>query len=121
MLPPNLHGYAPEIRGIAKSNAKITILQEGQTLYETTVPAGPFAIPDLNSSVRSRLDVKVEEQGGSISTLQVETATIPYLTRPSHVRYNVALGKPLAYDHRIQRPLFSASDFYWGLSNACSP
>nr|WP_284473524.1 fimbria/pilus outer membrane usher protein [Serratia symbiotica] len=38
MLPPNLQGYAPEIRGIAKSNAKITVSQEGHTLYETTVP-----------------------------------------------------------------------------------
>lgn len=25
MLPPNLQGYAPEVRGIAKSNAKITV------------------------------------------------------------------------------------------------
>lgn len=120
MLPPNLQGYAPEIRGIAKSNAKITVSQEGHTLYETTVPAGPFAIQDLNSSVRGRLDVKVEEQGGSISTFQVDTATIPYLTRPGYVRYNVALGKPSAYDHRTQGPLFSASDFSWGLSNAWS-
>lgn len=85
MLPPNLQGYAPEIRGIAKSNAKITVSREGYTLYETTVPAGPFAIQDLNSSVRGRLDVKVEEQGGSISTFQVDTATIPYLTRLGYV------------------------------------
>ncbi|WP_265567276.1 fimbria/pilus outer membrane usher protein, partial [Serratia grimesii] len=71
MLPPNLQGYAPEVRGIAKSNAKITVSQEGRTLYETTVPAGPFAIQDLNSSVRGKLDVKVEEQDGTVSTFQV--------------------------------------------------
>ncbi|WP_240643346.1 outer membrane usher protein [Serratia marcescens] len=120
MLPPNLQGYAPEVRGIAKSNAKITVSQEGRTLYETTVPAGPFAIQDLNSSVRGKLDVKVEEQDGTVSTFQVDTATIPYLTRPGYVRYNVALGKTSAYDHRTQGPLFSASDFSWGLSNAWS-
>lgn len=114
MLPPNLQGYAPEVRGIAKSNAKITVSQEGRTLYETTVPAGPFAIQDLNSSVRGKLDVKVEEQDGTVSTFQVDTATIPYLTRPGYVRYNVALGKTSAYDHRTQGPLFSASDFSWG-------
>jgi outer membrane usher protein FimD/PapC len=50
----------------------------------------------------------------------VDTATIPYLTRPGYVRYNVALGKTSAYDHRTQGPLFSASDFSWGLSNAWS-
>lgn len=120
MLPPNLQGYAPEVRGIAKSNAKITVSQEGRTLYETTVPAGPFVIQDLNSSVRGRLDVEVEEQDGSVSTFQVDTATIPYLTRPGYVRYNVALGKPSAYDHRMQGPLFSAGDFSWGLTSAWS-
>lgn len=106
MLPPNLQGYAPEVRGIAKSNAKITVSQEGRTLYETTVPAGPFAIQDLNSSVRGKLDVKVEEQDGTVSTFQVDTATIPYLTRPGYVRYNVALGKTSAYDHRTQGRCF---------------
>lgn len=120
MLPPNLQGYAPEVRGIAKSNARITVSQEGRTLYQTTVPAGPFAIQDLSSSVRGKLDVKVEEQDGSVSTFQVDTASIPYLTRPGYVRYNVALGKPSAYDHRTQGPVFSAGDFSWGLSNAWS-
>ncbi|MGV8295122.1 fimbria/pilus outer membrane usher protein, partial [Pseudomonas aeruginosa] len=82
--------------------------------------AGPFAIQDLSSSVRGKLDVKVEEQDGSVSTFQVDTASIPYLTRPGYVRYNVALGKPSAYDHRTQGPVFSAGDFSWGLSNAWS-
>ncbi|WP_142793979.1 fimbria/pilus outer membrane usher protein, partial [Klebsiella pneumoniae] len=26
-LPPNLQGYAPEIRGLAKTNAKVTVKQ----------------------------------------------------------------------------------------------
>ena len=84
------------------------------------MPAGPFAIQDLSSSVRGKLDVKVEEQDGSVSTFQVDTASIPYLTRPGYVRYNMALGKPSAYDHRTQGPVFSAGDFSWGLSNAWS-
>ncbi|TQI77779.1 outer membrane usher protein FimD/PapC [Serratia fonticola] len=120
MLPPSLQGYAPEVRGIAKSNAKVTVLQEGRTLYQTTVPAGPFVIQDLNSSVRGRLDVRVEEQDGSVSTFQVDTATIPYLTRPGYVRYNIALGRPSTYSHNLQGPFFSASDFSWGMSNAWS-
>ncbi|MFZ1871557.1 MAG: fimbria/pilus outer membrane usher protein [Chania sp.] len=120
MLPPSLQGYAPEVRGIARSNAKVTVLQDGRTLYQTTVPAGPFVIQDLNSSVRGRLDVRVEEQDGSVSTFQVDTATIPYLTRPGYVRYNTALGRPSTYNHNLQGPLFSANDFSWGISNAWS-
>lgn len=68
MLPPALQGYAPEIHGIARTNAKVTVSQSGRVIYETTVPAGPFNIQDLRSSVRGTLDVRVEEQDGSVST-----------------------------------------------------
>ena len=44
MLPPNLQGYAPEVHGIARSNAKVTVSQQGRVIYQTTVPAGPFNI-----------------------------------------------------------------------------
>nr|WP_314425846.1 fimbria/pilus outer membrane usher protein [uncultured Erwinia sp.] len=120
MLPPNLQGYAPQVRGIAKSNAKVTVSQSGRTIYETTVPAGPFNIQDLNSSVRGELDVKVEEQDGSVTTFKVNTANIPYLTRPGYIRYNTSVGRPSQYDHKIQGPAFYTGDFSWGLNNSWS-
>ncbi len=40
MLPPNLRGYAPEIVGTAKTNATITIRQQGRVIYETQVAQG---------------------------------------------------------------------------------
>lgn len=120
MLPPNLQGYAPQVRGIAKSNAKVTVSQSGRTIYETTVPAGPFNIEDLNTSVRGELDVKVEEQDGSITTFKVNTANIPYLTRPGYIRYNTSIGRPSQYNHKLQGPAFYTGDFSWGLSNSWS-
>lgn len=120
MLPPALQGYAPEIHGIAKSNAKVTVSQSGRVIYETTVPAGPFNIQDLRSSVRGTLDVRVEEQDGSVSSFQVNTANIPYLTRPGYVRYNIAGGTPSRYNHKLQGPSFVSGDFSWGISNAWS-
>lgn len=120
MLPPNLQGYAPEIKGIANSNAKVTVSQSGHIIYQTTVPAGPFNIQDLRSSVRGTLDVKIEEQDGSVHSFQVNTANIPYLTRPGYVRYNTAIGKPSQYNHSLQGPAFYTGDFSWGVSNAWS-
>lgn len=120
MLPPSLQGYAPEIRGIANSNAKVTVSQDGRLIYETTVPAGPFVIDSLNSAVRGRLDVKIEEEDGSISTFSSETANLPYLTRPGQVRYNTTIGRPSNWNHNIEGSLFSTSDFSWGVSNAWS-
>lgn len=117
MLPPNLQGYAPQIRGVAKSNAKVTVSQGDHIIYETTVPAGPFNIQDLNSGIRGELDVQVEEQDGSISTFQVHAASIPYLTRPGYIRYNTSVGRPSEFQHRLNGPMFYAGDFSWGMSN----
>ncbi|HFN8110822.1 TPA: fimbria/pilus outer membrane usher protein, partial [Escherichia coli] len=68
MLPPKLRGYAPQVSGIADTNARVVISQQGRILYDSTVPAGPFTIQDLDSSVRGRLDVEVIEQDGRKKT-----------------------------------------------------
>ena len=73
--------------------------------------------PGLDSSVRGRLDVRVEEQDGSVSSFQVDTATVPYLTRPGYVRYNLAVGAPSEQTdsvHDVHGPAFVTGDFSWG-------
>ncbi|AQT64347.1 fimbrial assembly protein [Serratia marcescens] len=120
MLPPNLRGYAPEVVGVAKSNAKVTISQQGRVLYETQVAAGPFRIQDLNDAVSGDLDVRVEEQDGSVQEFKMSTASIPYLTRPGSLRYKLAAGKPSDFDHRYRGPLFGTGEFSWGVSNGWS-
>ncbi|MDV2098723.1 outer membrane usher protein [Serratia marcescens] len=120
MLPPNLRGYAPEVSGVAKSNAKVTVSQQGRVLYETTVAAGPFRIQDLNDAVTGDLDVRVEEQDGSVQEFKMSTASIPYLTRPGSLRYKLAAGKPSDMDHRYRGPMFGTGEFSWGVSNGWS-
>ncbi len=120
MLPPNLRGYAPEVTGVAKTNAKVTVSQQGRVLYETTVAAGPFRIQDLNSATSGTLDVKITEQDGTVRTFQVNTANIPYLTRPGLVRYKLALGKPTDYERHSQGPGFASGEFSWGVNNGWS-
>lgn len=106
MLPPNLQGYAPEVHGIARSNAKVTVSQQGRVIYQTTVPAGPFNIQDLHGSVRGTLDVRVEEQDGSVQTFQVNTADIPYLTRRA-----TFATTPRSVSHRFTTMTFRALHF----------
>lgn len=120
MLPPNLRGYAPEVTGLAKTNAKVTISQQGRVLNETTVAAGPFRIQDLNNAVSGTLDVKITEQDGSVQTYQMNTSTIPYLTRPGLVRYKLAAGKPSDFDHHSDGPVFGTGEFSWGVNNGWS-
>jgi outer membrane usher protein FimD/PapC len=120
MLPPNLRGYAPEVTGVAKTNAKVTISQQGRVLYETQVAAGPYRIQDINDAVSGELKVRVEEQDGSVQEFVMNTASIPYLTRPGSVRFKLATGKPSDWDHRSRGPLFGTGEFSWGVSNGWS-
>lgn len=119
-LPPNLRGYAPEVVGVAKTNARVIISQQGRILYETVVAAGPFRIQDLNDAVTGTLDVKVEEQDGSFQAFQVDTAGVPYLTRPGAVRYKVAAGRPSNLQHGDDGDPFATGEFSWGVSNGWS-
>ncbi|WP_218069882.1 fimbria/pilus outer membrane usher protein [Escherichia coli] len=120
MLPPKLRGYAPQVSGIADTNARVVISQQGRILYDSTVPAGPFTIQDLDSSVRGRLDVEVIEQDGRKKTFQVDTAYVPYLTRPGQVRYKLVSGRSRNYEHTTEGPVFAAGEASWGISNKWS-
>lgn len=119
-LPPNLRGYAPEVTGIAKTNAKVTISQQGHVLYETTVAAGPFRIQDLDDTVSGTLDVRVQEQDGSVRTWQINTASIPYLTRPGTIRYKISAGKPSDEVHHLTDARFVSAELSGGISNGWS-
>ncbi|MGA4538307.1 fimbria/pilus outer membrane usher protein [Citrobacter braakii] len=120
MLPPKLRGYAPEITGIAETNARIVISQQGRILYDSTVPAGPFTIQDLDSSVRGRLDVEIIEQNGQKKTFKVDTAYVPYLTRPGQIRYKLLSGRTRYKEHRMESPVFGAVEASWGINNRWS-
>lgn len=120
MLPPNLRGYAPEVVGVAKTNGRVVISQQGRVLYETTVAAGPFRIQDINDAVSGELNVRVEEQDGSVQEFTMNTASIPYLTRPGSVRYKLAAGQPSDWQHRSRGPIFGTGEFSWGVSNGWS-
>lgn len=120
MLPPNLRGYAPEVTGVARTDAKVVISQQGRVLYETQVASGPFRIQDINDAVSGQLDVRVEEQDGSVQEFRLDTASIPYLTRPGTVRYKVASGRPSDWRHHTNGPLFATGEFSWGVNNGWS-
>ncbi|PVZ85726.1 PapC/FimD family outer membrane usher protein [Serratia sp. S1B] len=120
MLPPKLRGYAPQVSGIADTNARVIISQQGRVLYDSTVPAGPFAIQDLDSSVRGRLDVEIIEQTGQKKTFTVDTAYVPYLTRPGQVRYKLFGGRSRVNNHELEGPAFLSGEASWGISNSWS-
>jgi len=118
MLPPSLRGYAPQVTGIAKTNAKVSISQNGRVIYQTNVSPGPFVVQDLTEAVQGALDVKIEEENGSVTTYQVTTATIPFLTRKGQVRFKTAIGKPTTgSNNHVLQPGFYSGEMSWGAMN----
>ncbi|MCX3071349.1 outer membrane usher protein [Providencia stuartii] len=120
MLPPNLRGYAPEITGIAQSNATVTIRQQGRVIYSEQVAPGPFRIQNLSDAISGKLDVTVEEQDGTTQEFQVDTANLPYLTRPGQMQYKLALGQPSSIDRHREGDNFVTGEFSWGVNNGWS-
>lgn len=117
MLPPRLRGYAPQITGIAETNARVIVKQQERVLYDSTVPAGPFSIEDLDSAIRGQLDVEVIESNGQTKTFTVNTAYVPYLTRPGQVRFKVVGGRSRYLGHKTEGPAFTSSEVSWGANN----
>ena len=94
MLPDSLRGYAPTVRGVAESNAKVTVRQNGIVLYETTVAPGPFVISDLYSTgYGGDLAVTVTEADGRVRSFTVPYASVPQLLRPNVTRFSVVAGE----------------------------
>lgn len=121
MLPPSLRGYAPQVTGIAKTNARVVISQNSRIIYQANVPPGPFVIQDLSEAVQGSLDVRIEEENGSVTSYQVSTATIPFLTRKGTIRFKTAMGKPTTgrNNHAID-PAFYSGELSWGVLNNLS-
>ncbi|EPG7579218.1 fimbria/pilus outer membrane usher protein [Providencia huaxiensis] len=120
MMPPKLTGYAPEIIGIAQTNATVIVKSRDRIVLETTVPAGPFQIQTLDSSIRGVLDVTVREETGEEQKFSITTAALPYLTRPGQIRYKFAAGKPRYNGRQLEGDLTASGEFSYGLNNIWS-
>ncbi|RQS18406.1 fimbria/pilus outer membrane usher protein [Burkholderia sp. Bp8998] len=117
MLPDSLRGYAPVVRGIANSNAKVTIRQNDVTIYETTVAPGNFEIDDLYpTGYGGDLQVSVTEADGSVHTFSVPYAAVPMSLRPGIGRYSFVAGT-LRNPHGSSQPLFTQATYQRGLTN----
>ncbi len=125
MLPDSLRGYAPTVRGVADTNARVTVRQNGVQLYETTVSPGPFELNDLYATgYGGDLQVTVTEADGRVKTFSVPYASVPQLLRPGVMRFNIAAGavndvsmehSPALLQATIQRGMTNMVTGYGGI------
>lgn len=117
MRPQSERGYAPEVRGIARTNAKVTVRQNGQIIRETTVAPGAFNIDDLYpNGYGGDLEVTVTEADGSVQRFNVAYAAVSQLLRPGSHHYDVVIGEFNDTRASKRRPLYQAT-YQRGLTN----
>lgn len=118
MLPDSMSQFAPTVRGIAKSNAQVTVKQNGYTIYQTNVSPGAFAITDLYpSSNGGDLEVTVKEADNSETKFTVATSSVPILQREKRLKYNLVMGEYRTGTDDTKTPQFIQISNIYGLTS----
>ncbi|KML41964.1 hypothetical protein VL15_37850 [Burkholderia cepacia] len=116
MLPDSLRGFAPTVRGIARSNAQVTIKQNGYVIYQTYVPPGPFTINDLFPTASSGdMNVSIKESDGSVTSYTVPYSAVPILQREGRIKFATVFGKYRSGNSNQENPNFLQNTVIWGL------
>lgn len=116
MLPDSLRGYAPVVRGIARSNAQVVIRQNGYVIYQSYVSPGAFEIADMFPTGGSGdLNVTVKEADGSEQSFVVPFASVPVLQREGRLKYSLTAGKYRSYNRRVDKTPLSQATAIYGL------
>ncbi|BBV96030.1 MULTISPECIES: fimbria/pilus outer membrane usher protein [Pseudomonas] len=106
MLPDAMQHYAPVIRGVAQSRAKVEILHNGYPIYSSYVAPGPYAIDDLSvGSGHGELEVVITEADGQVRRFTQPYSSMGTLLRDGVWRYSATVGR---YDgaEQLDDPLF---------------
>lgn len=115
MSPSGLQGFAPVVRGIANSDAKVTVKQNGYTIYQTNVSAGPFELRDLSQvTAGADLEVTVEEADGTQRSFIQASSSVPIMQREGALKYSVSAGKYRDVNHGDE-PAFGQATLIYGL------
>ena len=119
MIPESLRGFAPIVRGIARTNARVVIKQNGYQIYQAFVAPGAFEITDLYSTGgNGDLYVTVEEADGSRQNFVVPYASLPLMLREGQMEYEITSGQYRPYDDNVdEKPFTQATISYGALSN----
>lgn len=116
MLPESMRGYAPVIRGTAKSNAQVIVRQNGYVIYQSYVAPGAFVINDMYATGGSGdLNVTIKEADGSEQHFVVPYASLPVLQREGRFKFSLTGGRYRPYDSAVEKKFFSQATAIYGL------
>ncbi|HBW1081803.1 fimbria/pilus outer membrane usher protein [Klebsiella pneumoniae] len=120
MLPSSRRGFAPVISGVAHTNARVTVTQNGVQIYEATVPPGNFSFSDLYpTNAGTDLIVTINEADGRKNTYTVPYSSIPGMVRNGALYYDFYAGQ-IDESGVHGHPEFSQLLMQYGFNNTLS-
>ncbi|HBR1031140.1 TPA: fimbrial biogenesis outer membrane usher protein [Klebsiella quasipneumoniae subsp. similipneumoniae] len=94
MLNDRLRNYTPTVRGIANSQAIVTISQNERIVLQVNVPPGPFEISDFTlSGYSGDLYVHVKESDGQEHSFIQPFSTLPEMKREGVTSFSFSAGR----------------------------
>ncbi|EOY5376921.1 fimbria/pilus outer membrane usher protein [Cronobacter dublinensis] len=118
MLPDSLRGFAPVIRGIASSNAEVTVRQNGYIIFQDTVAPGAFEISDLYPTSHSGdMEVTIKEADGKERRFIQPFSAVPIMQRPGQLKYSLTAGEYDPSGPDDATPTFAQGTMIYGLNN----
>ncbi|EEP0997767.1 fimbria/pilus outer membrane usher protein [Salmonella enterica] len=116
MVPYDQRGFAPVVSGIARTQARVEVKQNGYTMSATTVPAGPFEITDLPSTGSSGdLQVTVLESDGSRQEFTVPYTVPAVALRRGYLKYSMAAGQYRPSSDNVKKTPVLSTELMYGL------
>ncbi|WP_227745797.1 fimbria/pilus outer membrane usher protein [Yersinia enterocolitica] len=116
MLPDSLRGFAPLVRGIADSNAQVTIRQNNNVIYQTYVPPGAFEINDLfPTSSSGDLEVTIKETDGRERSFKQAFSSAPIMQREGSLKYALSAGQYRGGGNGSPTPNFAQTSLAYGM------
>lgn len=119
MLPYSQRGFAPTIRGVANSNAEVSVRQNGYLIYRQNVAPGAFEINDLYSTTNSGdLEVTIKEADGTEHRFTQPYSSVAVMQRPGSMKYEVTAGRYRASGESDENePWFAQGSVIYGVTN----
>ncbi|WP_159282857.1 fimbria/pilus outer membrane usher protein [Rahnella variigena] len=116
MVPSGVYSYAPVIRGIARTQARVEVKQNGYSLYNALVAPGPFALNDLAPSGASGdLFVTVYETDGSKQEFIVPYQTPAIALREGYLQYSMMAGQYRPANNAVDKSRVYQTTVMYGL------
>ena len=93
MVPWDARGYAPVISGVATTTSRITVAQNGYTVYSRVVQPGPYELRDIRPVGNGDLEVTVEDANGRKTVTRYPVTTLPTQLRAGEMLYEISVGR----------------------------